>query len=100
MDDVFFLAGVIVVWCLVGRALDRRGTPRSVARGGVLIALFAFILGCLLFFVGMHDLGPSRPDNLGSAVGAVLTLIWSVSLIVIAGRALTKVIRRCCHRHA
>jgi len=37
--DVFFLVGVIVVWFLVGRALDRRRAARTLGKSGVALEL-------------------------------------------------------------
>jgi hypothetical protein len=96
-DDIFFLFGVIIVWYIAGRALDQRGTSTTAERSGIAVVLVPGILllalGVLLSLVGLHDLGPSRPNNPGPPIGAVLTLMWSVTLICLSGRRLVQAIR-------
>ena len=96
--DIPFLVGVIVVWYLVGRALDKRriisGTAVKSRIAVALVACFLLLLGGFLFSVGLHDLGPGRPNNPSPPVGAVLTLVWSVALIFFSGRGLVSLVRR------
>jgi hypothetical protein len=94
--DIPFLVGVIVVWYLVGRALDKRRISKTAERSRIavaLIACFLLSLGGLLFSAGLHDLGPARPNNSSPPVGAVLTLVWSAALIFLSGRGLARAIR-------
>jgi hypothetical protein len=96
-DDLFFLAGVIVVWYIVGRALDHRRTSRRARQSSVAIALvrcsLLLALGVILFFAGLRDLGPRRSNNPAPPVGAILTLVWSIALIFGSGRRLVASIR-------
>lgn len=83
-DDLLFLAGVVIVWYLVGRALDGQRTSRTSGGHGIALALMARLLllalGCLFLFVVFE-----RYNHLDHA-GAFLTATWSVSLIVLSGR--------------
>jgi hypothetical protein len=93
-SDLFFLGGVFIVWYIVGRAIDRRGTQRPEGpRAAITLAVSTFLLavGGLFYSLGLHDL--RYPPNL-NPVGAVLTLTWSASLIVLSGRALIRMVRR------
>jgi hypothetical protein len=95
--DVFFLAGVVVVWYLVGRGLDRRRfsetPPKHRAAVAVAGNLLLLALGGLLFFKGLADLAQQRLGYL-EHVGGLLTLAWSVSLIFLSGRGLAVTVRR------
>jgi hypothetical protein len=96
-DDLFILLGVIVVWYCVGRALDQQRTSTTAKRTGVatvlVTCLLLLALGGLLFLTGLHDLGPGRANNPALAVGAFLTLIWSVTLFFLSGRGVVQAIR-------
>jgi len=96
-DDVFFLLGVIIVWYFAGRSLDQRWTSGMAGRSGIATVLATCVLllalGGLLSLAGLHDLGPNRPNNPGPPIGAVLTLMWSVTLIFLSGRRLVQAIR-------
>jgi hypothetical protein len=94
--DLFFLLGVIVVWYLVGRALDRKrnlenecGPIRPMA---VVAHCFLLVVGGLLLYVGAALLGDvnyrGRPER------GILTLLWAVSLLFFSGRALMRSARR------
>jgi len=100
--DVFFLAGVIVVWFLVGRALDRRRTARALGKSRVIIELakhsFLLAVGAFLLLGGILDFSFPYFSNMGySPERALLTLIWSVSLLFISCRGFVRAIR---HRWA
>lgn len=98
-DDIFFLVGVIVVWYFVGLAMDRRRTESTVGKGvTTIVCSLLLALGVLLFALGLHDLGPGRPENIDPPVGAFLTLMWSISLIFLSGRGIVRVIRRAFRR--
>jgi hypothetical protein len=97
VDDVYFLVGVVVVWYLLGRALDQRRSSRKEGGSKKATAFVVYplllALGGLLFYGGLKDFGNPRSPNLGSPVGAFLTLMWSVGLIVLSGRRLVRAIR-------
>jgi hypothetical protein len=96
--DIPFLVGVIVVWYLVGRTLDKRrlisGTAVRSRIAVALVACFLLLLGGFLFSAGLHDFGPGRPNNPGPPFGAILTLVWSITLIFLSGRELLTLIPR------
>lgn len=96
-DDVFFLLGVIVIWYLMGRALDRRGDARVGGWIGILlrfaISLILLGLGVILVLAGLHDFGPGRPNNPSFPLGAVLTLAWAIVLIFLPARGFVLTIR-------
>jgi hypothetical protein len=88
-----FLIFVAVVWSLVGRTVDQREAPRPAGeRRMVTVLAVQFLVlaaGGLLFYSGWNELsGP-----ITTAVGAFLTLTWSVSLIFLSGRELVRMIR-------
>jgi hypothetical protein len=98
ISDIFFLVGVLVVWYLVGRALDRRLDSQRRDGPGPLTALIAHLMtlavGGILLYVALHDFQYPNFDNLGHRPErAILTLAWSISLILISVRGLLRVIR-------
>jgi len=90
-DDLFFLAGVILVWCLVGRAMDQKRALRT-TRGsiGPAIDILLLTVGFILLFGGRQEMMYPRNDNPKYIVSAILTLIWSFVLIFLSGRALMR----------
>ena len=99
--DLFFLIGVTVVWCVVGRALDRRGTLESALEGrsigAVLVQLLLLALGVLLFMAGVHDLEHPASNNPNQPIRAFLTFVWSVSLVWVSGLAILRRFRPTTH---
>ena len=98
MDDVFFLAGVIVVWYVVGRALDQRRTSVSAARRlgmvtTLIVQVLLLALGALLLVGGLWDLRHWQFGVVGQPPWrAVITLMWSAGLILLSGRGLVRAI--------
>jgi hypothetical protein len=96
-DDLFFLAGVIVVWYIAGRALDQRRTSKTAGRSGILTTSIVYplllVLGGVLLFGGLYDLEHPSSNNPDHPVRGLLTLMWSVSLIFLSGRGLVRAIR-------
>ncbi len=97
--DLFFLAGVIVVWYLVGRALDQRRAFKAAGRRQVVTAWIVYplllTLGGFLLFAGLQDFRLPQFSNLGyRPERAILTLIWAAGLIFVSGRGLAGAIRR------
>jgi len=96
-SDLSFLVGVIVVWYLVGRTLDRRRVPRTTGDSAMVPTVgycFLLALGGLLFYVGLLNFQNPTFDNLGHRPErGILTLLWSCSLIFLSGRALVRMIR-------
>jgi hypothetical protein len=95
IDDLFFLSGVILLWYIAGRALDRRRS--RAARIGAVTALIIYplllLLAAALAPSGLYDLGPGRVRNLDPPIGAFLRLMWSIALVVIAGLGSVMAIR-------
>lgn len=95
--DCFLLMQVIVLWYLVGRALDKRRIPKTSGKSGWATSLIAYPLllvfgGCLfieglLFFALIH-----RGCSFGR-VPIILAWIWSSTLIFISVRGLSRAIR-------
>jgi hypothetical protein len=88
VSDFFFMLGVIVVWLLVGRALDQGRTSRTSRSRGFAAALIVhpllLVLGGFLSYVGFY---------LDDLVRTLLTWLWSVSLIFVSVRGLVAAIR-------
>jgi hypothetical protein len=98
ISDIFILVGVILVWFLVGRSIDRQRGPNPEVKSRTATALlwytFLFATGGLLFFVGLLDFQQPNFDNLSHRLyRGILTLLWAVSLIFIASKGLTRTIR-------
>jgi len=96
-DDCFFLMGVIVVWYLVGRALDHRRTSEVARRPRLVVVLTAYpfllALGGLLFVLGVAGFQEPQFSNFGHRPEReILTLMWSVSLIFFSVRGIVKAI--------
>jgi hypothetical protein len=96
-DDLFFLAGVVVVWCSVGRGLDQRRTRQTTGERGTVTALTAYtlqlVLWGLLFILGLDYLRNPPFNNPDYPVVAIPILAWSVGLIFLSGRRLVRAIR-------
>jgi hypothetical protein len=91
VGDWFFAVGVIVVWHLVGRAVDRftyadqwataRNTIWSVAFEGFLLGY-----GVFLFLLALAPLkGYNLNNPIGGIASGILFLVWSISLVVGSG---------------
>jgi ABC-type phosphate/phosphonate transport system permease subunit len=88
LEYIFFLLGIVVLWFLVGRLLDRRQTSsgqpgvwtraRLVFVGGPLALYGAFFL-----YNGLQGLTtPWRWNNYwGNIAQSILVLLWSLVLI-------------------
>jgi hypothetical protein len=97
IDDIFFMAGVIVVWYFVGRALDQRRTRQATGECGTLTALTActlqLVLWGLLFILGLDYLRNPPFNNPDYPVVAIPILMWSVGLIFLSGRRFVGAVR-------
>jgi hypothetical protein len=96
-DDLFLLAGVAVVWFLVGLALDHRhdldtmgGRKKAL---GLVVSPLLLALGGLLFYGALRELGPNN-NNVNAPIGGILTLMWALSLIFFPGKWLVNAIFR------
>ena len=96
LEDIFFLAGVIVVWWLVGRAIDRRAFPKPESRSRTALTWHALLLalGGLLFYASLNDyMYPIFFSIPRLSYRGILTFVWACSLIYISGRGLARAIR-------
>lgn len=100
LDYPLFLIGVLILWYLVGKALDSwRSTgetplawtwPRLVFFGGPLA-----VLGALFLYEGLQGFrDPWRWNNrTGNIMHSVLVLLWSIVLIGVPGLKLIQRLR-------
>lgn len=93
-DEFWFLAGVLVIWFLIGRALDAhrlRGasTPR-VRMGSVIASIATMTVAALLLFLGLKHLHPYEWNNPASPVVGILFIVWSLTIGFLSGRKLTR----------
>jgi hypothetical protein len=98
IGDIFILVGVILVWYLVGRAIDRKRVPRPEvkSRTATVFVWYTFLLGTggLLTLIGLLDFQQPNFDNLSHRpYRGILTLLWAVSLIFVASKGLARAIR-------
>jgi len=99
--DFAFLGGVIVVWSLVGRMLDRcflrekTSTLGKSTLGKLFLNFFVVALGCWLLYSSVEMLrSPGRWNNYtGNIAVGILFLTWSLVLILIPARELVNAIR-------
>jgi hypothetical protein len=104
-----FLVAVAVVWYLVGRAIDRRESPKAGDGRGLaaMIGVQSLLLavGGVLFYAGWSEMGGyltisvraflTVPWSLRlAALGPFFSLMWSVSLIFLSSRTLMRILRR------
>ncbi len=96
LEDVFYLAGVVVLWCLVGRTLDRRrfriiSSPSSMSKGRVWFNLLLVFWGTLLFvgcFTSFYELTRASGVNIhtfyfNSNIWALaFILVWALILLI------------------
>jgi hypothetical protein len=92
-DEFFFLVGVILVWYLVGRTLDRRSSPRENTNPTFTTAIGATLLlalGGILFTSALHLFMFPGNDNPYHPVRTCLTFAWAVVIIFVSGRRLVR----------
>jgi hypothetical protein len=108
VEDVFYLAGVVVLWYLVGRTLDRRRlrittSASRMSTGRVWFNLLLVLWGTLLFvgcFTSFYELTRASGVNIhtfyfNSDIWALaLTLVWALILMIFPGLNLAHWIRR------
>jgi hypothetical protein len=95
--DLLFLSGVVVVWYFVGKAVDRRihglhSRPATVP--DVVGNLLAVVVSIILFALAVAGFGSGVLENpFGSTVEAILSMLWSLILIVWSGANIFEVWR-------
>ena len=90
LEDATFFAGVIILWLLIGKTLDRRWSGRvspqeRITARRVLGDLLLVGLGIALLLEGLEGLHtPWRWGNhVGNIVESTMFLIWSFTLITV-----------------
>jgi len=107
VGDVFYLAGIAVLWYLVGRTLDRRTFPKEPSNFrmttgrawfNLLLATWGVLLLVVSFF-SLHDLTQATGVNIHTFylnwnVWAIaLAVVWSLILFIFPGLKLARWIR-------
>jgi hypothetical protein len=99
--ELSFLVGVIILWYLIGRVLDRRGRPGGVSQGEatvwvVSVQLLVMMWGACIFFEALESFRhPGQYNNpIGNLAEGLLFLLWSLSLIVFPAAKLVNATRR------
>ena len=97
LERTFFFSGVVVLWFLVGRALDKRRLsnappPAWSASKLVLVGAPLALMSALLLYVSVTGLlTPGRWNNeIGSILNSVLLLFCSLALLGIPVLALVR----------
>jgi hypothetical protein len=100
LDEVFFFIGVLILWFLIGKALDQRRAPgehpsKWTPMRLVLLGIPLELLGAILFYQGLRGfLTPGRWNNyFGNIVQSTLVLLWSLILIVSAALKFARQVR-------
>jgi hypothetical protein len=89
-EDAVFLLGVIVLWYLLGRAIDRQGIRRHSVRQRIWVRLtlnaMLALFGVALFLVGVAPLfykrGLANPTV--ALISSSLYVVWSLVLFLLA----------------
>jgi len=89
VSDLMFLADVLVLWYLVGRAVDRRGASQSRGLIEFLVPSLLLVVGAVLSWLGLHDLHEQDRPYRG-----LLMLLWAVSLIFVSVERSIRMARR------
>ena len=101
IEDVWFLGGVVIVWYLIGRTLDRFRSlggpqePRKLSSGEIIVNLLLFLLGSYFFYLAIDAfLVFGKWNNpKGNITEGVLFLAWSLTLILLPATKLLNAIR-------
>jgi len=99
IDDVLFLFGVVILWYLVGLAIDRHRAQRQRERAHnalrIFIDLLLIGLAMVLLLVSFTPiLAPKGLTNpTGARIAAILWLTWSLLLFLVPGINLTRMFR-------
>lgn len=99
--ELSFLVGVIVLWFLVGRTIDRYrafGVQQQWSKTGisVVVRVFMIILGACFFVAAVQSFNDfGRYNNpTGNRVQATLFLVWSLVLTILSGSKLVNLFRK------
>jgi len=93
-SDLFFLVGVVVVWYLVGHALDHRQTVTGAKRRSLATALIVnvvlIVLGVLFLLGAQYAFARQLVYYPYSHIRAVLLLAWGLGLTFFSIRGLIR----------
>jgi hypothetical protein len=95
--ELFFLAGVIIIWCLIGRVLDGHSfRDTSGGLGHTLLNVFLMAWGILLFCMALAPLrNPGFLNNrFGNVVEGILFVCWSLLLVITSVLRFARTLRR------
>lgn len=99
--DLSFLVGLMILWYLVGRNVDRRvmgatSAQRRTRAGNRLFQLLQVTCGACVGIMGAKQFDYlGRWNNVvGNILSGTLFLVWSLVLITLPGAKLVKAIRR------
>lgn len=96
-QDLFLLAGVIVLWYLVGKKIDTTRRPELPRREkpatleiiwNILVALYGIIL---LLTMDIHDVDS---NSMGNLIERILWFVWALALIFLPTQKLLAMLRR------
>jgi hypothetical protein len=95
-----FFIGVVVVWYLVGRQVDRRRLPRDLLApqkltSTILKRIFLVLAGVVILLLGLRELAnPGMFNNfLGTKVEGTLFIVWSAALVILPVAATVNQVR-------
>lgn len=93
-DELWLLLGVLVVWFLIGRALDARrlqgASTSRIGMGSAIASIATLIVAASLLFLGLKHLHPYEWNNPASPVVGILFIVWSLTIGFLSGRKLTR----------
>lgn len=96
-QDLFLLAGVIVVWHLVGKKIDAWRRPQELRRENpaslktiwnLLVAFYGIILLVTMDFHGVDS------NSMGNLIERILWFVWALALIFLPTQKLLAMLRR------
>ena len=94
--DLLFLLGVVLVWYLVGRAIDarHRGSTAKSSGGKLAANSLLMVLGIALLCFGIGGALSDSTENLkGAAVQIGLSVLWGCCLTVVSGARIVAALR-------
>jgi hypothetical protein len=85
MDEIIFLAGVIVLWCLVAKWIEGiRNRKKNASKVGNIVGYLAAaaVAIVLLAHAATSIQSPGRLNNrTGTLTEGVLSLLWAITLL-------------------
>jgi len=99
--DFIVLVGAIILWFCVGRTLDKiraQNPPQETRRNtnASLVSIFLIACGIRLFVIGLKSMLPAFPRQqhpLAELATGLVTVVWSLGLILLPALKLLKRVR-------